>query len=250
MAFLFNQMGNALNFQTKFKRIEELREEQAYIAMWQEYGDLVYIIWTFQPLEEAAMEAEVDSKVEQWFLDHEWMADSESDKIKKDVLKAGVSAFTRGIKDFGDYLQNQAYEFVARRKAAREAAEEAYRNREPVVQEATTQEKVTDVTNGVFEGVTDVFGYDSNQVRCRTNFTVGYDAGNRMANYFAAENRPLQWGDATFQENFITDTSYILKFPFGVCYSCFWGYLEVMDTEDESLSQEDQELTEMILIRN
>lgn len=81
LAFLFNQMGNALSFQTKFARIEELREEQAYIAMWQEYGDLVYIIWTFQPLEEAALEtaeATVDSKIEQWFLDHEWMADDES----------------------------------------------------------------------------------------------------------------------------------------------------------------------------
>ena len=78
MAFLFNQMGNALSFQTKFARIEELREEQAYIAMWQEYGDLVYIIWTFQPLEEAALETSVDSKIEQWFLDHEWMAEDES----------------------------------------------------------------------------------------------------------------------------------------------------------------------------
>ena len=118
-------------------------------------------------------------------------------------------------------------------------------NTTPVVKQ-TTSTIVTEVTNGVFEGLTDVFGYDSLQVRCRTNFTVGYDAGNRMYGNFGN----FDWGDATFQENFITDVSYLLQFPFGVCYSCFWGTLEIRDTEDDSLSDEDKELTDMILIRN
>ena len=47
LSFLFNQMGNALNFQTKFKRIEDLKENQNFLGVWQEYGDLVYLIWTF-----------------------------------------------------------------------------------------------------------------------------------------------------------------------------------------------------------
>lgn len=56
LAFLFNQMGNALNFQTKFERIQVERERQNYPGVWQEYGDLVYLIWTFSPIEEGSLE--------------------------------------------------------------------------------------------------------------------------------------------------------------------------------------------------
>ena len=52
LAFLFNQMGNALNFQQKFERIQEEEEKQNYPGVYQEYGDLFYLIWTFQPIEE------------------------------------------------------------------------------------------------------------------------------------------------------------------------------------------------------
>ena len=65
--------------------------------------------------------------------------------------------------------------------------------RTPIV-EATTFEMATDITNGVFEGVTGVFAYDSTQVRCRTNFTVGYDAFRRMF----LDNRQFEFGDVTF----------------------------------------------------
>ena len=34
LAFLFNQMGNALNFQTKFERIQDERERQNYAGVW------------------------------------------------------------------------------------------------------------------------------------------------------------------------------------------------------------------------
>lgn len=47
LAFLFNQMGHALTFQQKFKNIEEMEEQQNYNAIYQEYGDLLYLIWTF-----------------------------------------------------------------------------------------------------------------------------------------------------------------------------------------------------------
>lgn len=41
LAFLFNQMGNALNFQTKFERIKQEKERQNFAGVYQEYGDLV-----------------------------------------------------------------------------------------------------------------------------------------------------------------------------------------------------------------
>ena len=56
LAFLFNQMGNALNFQAKFTSISENKAKQNYIGVWQEYGDLFYLIWQFPPLPDASLE--------------------------------------------------------------------------------------------------------------------------------------------------------------------------------------------------
>lgn len=64
----------------------------------------------------------------------------------------------------------------------------------PIVEQSTTQDYI-DITNGVFEGLTDVFGYDSLQVRCRTNFTVGYDAFYRL---FLDSSATYNWGDSTW----------------------------------------------------
>lgn len=47
IAFLFNQMGNALEFQQKFTNIKLDQETQNYQGVWMEYGDLVHIIWDF-----------------------------------------------------------------------------------------------------------------------------------------------------------------------------------------------------------
>ena len=54
VAFLFNQMGNALEFQQKFENIKLDKETQNYQGVWMEYGDLVHIIWDFQQLEASA----------------------------------------------------------------------------------------------------------------------------------------------------------------------------------------------------
>lgn len=52
---------------------------------------------------------------------------------------------------------------------------------EPKVGAAPTGfQAVTDYINGFFEGLVDVFPYDSNPQRCRNNFTVSYDAFDRL----------------------------------------------------------------------
>lgn len=51
IAFLFNQMGNALAFQQKFANIQLDKETQNFQGVWMEYGDLVHIVWDFQKLE-------------------------------------------------------------------------------------------------------------------------------------------------------------------------------------------------------
>lgn len=93
LAFLFNQMGNALVFQSKFERIEEARERQDYPGMWQEYGDTIHLIWDFPPLEESALES-VESYAEKWMEDHEWL-DEETPELKRTMLKQGVSAIAQ-----------------------------------------------------------------------------------------------------------------------------------------------------------
>lgn len=73
-----------------------------------------------------------------------------------------------------------------------------------------------------------MFPYESNQVRCKTNFTQGYEAGVRMS-----ERTSFNFvSDTSDQENFITDVSYLLKFPFGISHSCYWGFSTVLINED------------------
>ena len=55
LAFLFNQMGNALNFQQKFTNIRLAQETQNYQGLWTEIGAIVHLVWDFEPLEDAAM---------------------------------------------------------------------------------------------------------------------------------------------------------------------------------------------------
>ena len=47
LAFLFNQMGNALTFQSIFERIQLHREKQLYSLVWQEYGQIIFLIFNF-----------------------------------------------------------------------------------------------------------------------------------------------------------------------------------------------------------
>jgi hypothetical protein len=50
-------MGNALEFTKKFENIALYKETQNFEGVWLEYGDLLHIIWDFQPLEEGARSA-------------------------------------------------------------------------------------------------------------------------------------------------------------------------------------------------
>jgi len=57
----------------------------------------------------------------------------------------------------------------------------------------TNQAIAGQFVNGIFTGIVEVFPYESNQVRCQTNFTQGYDAGIRMY-----ERTSFDFGSATF----------------------------------------------------
>jgi hypothetical protein len=100
LAFLFNQMGNALAFQTKFERIKDEKERQNFAGVYQEYGDLVYLIWNFSPIEDGSLE-QMEGWVEQWLHDHEYLNEEMSD-TKKTAIKVGVSTLGRFAHSAGE----------------------------------------------------------------------------------------------------------------------------------------------------
>ena len=108
LAFLFNQMGHALTFQSKFKRIEEMTDQQNFNAVWAEYGDLVYIIWTFSNIDDSAKD-DIRGYVERWFEEHEWL-DDETPEEYKNVAKALVTTAARLTHSWGNSFGQKFHE--------------------------------------------------------------------------------------------------------------------------------------------
>lgn len=51
----------------------------------------------------------------------------------------------------------------------------------------------------------------------------------------------------------MTDASYLLKLPFGISYSCYWGFSTVLINEDpmaDGIMTQEEELEELIMINN
>ena len=86
------------------------------------------------------------------------------------------------------------------------------------------------LANGVFTGVVETQPYDSNTYRCKGNFTQGYDSSLRYGNSFTTIG--TDWDEPTYQANWFTDLSYIMKIPFGVPFSCYYGYVDIAVLED------------------
>jgi len=126
--------------------------------------------------------------------------------------------------------------------------EEFEASRPKVQQDESTQVSAGKFINGVFTGIVEVFPYDSNQVRCKSNFTAGYTAVNNLVN-----TESWTFSDATFQKNFITDFADVLKLPFGVSHSCYWGFSTVLVNDDpmaDGIMSEEEKLEELIMINN
>ena len=166
--------------------------------MWQEYGDLVYLIITFQPIEEASLEG-VESLVLKWMSDHEWLGDEDNDyqitDTHRTVVKTGVSTFANFVYSAGEAFgatvaalkgafeakmaaKKQKYEFEQQQEQSLMMVEEGHG---ATVKQTVAESDYGQFLNGVFTGIVEVFPYESNQVRCKTNFTQGYDAGVRMS---------------------------------------------------------------------
>jgi len=61
LAFLFNQMGNALNFQQRITNIQLYEETQNFQSYYTEVGAIIHLIWDFQPLLTAGAKQAIDA---------------------------------------------------------------------------------------------------------------------------------------------------------------------------------------------
>ena len=68
-------MGNALQFQAKFTRIQEYTTKQNYQSIWHEYGDLFYLIWTFDPISTGSYDSILDY-LQEFLETHESLMDT------------------------------------------------------------------------------------------------------------------------------------------------------------------------------
>jgi len=172
--------------------------------------------------------------------DHQWLSD-ETPEAEQQLIKAGVTTVARLVQSAGEVLglsamaaRNVIADTIVTRQQNLAATRIPIVEASPVVE--ATYDEVVEVTNGFFEGIVDVFPYESNPNRCRTNFTVGYDAFSRLF----LEDRTIDFASASYQEDLVTDVSYLLKLPFGVSYSCYWGFSTVIKNPvDDTLSEED-----------
>lgn len=92
LAFMFNQMGNAISFQTIFQTIGESRENQMYEEIYYQYGVLIRLIFDFLPLEDGSLQSYIAD-----FLDINMPNQSRAERI---ALEQGLLKMVRVVNDF------------------------------------------------------------------------------------------------------------------------------------------------------
>ena len=94
-------MGNALQFQAKFTRIQEYNQKQNYQSIWLEYGDLVYLIWTFDPLDSSSYDSILDS-LSEFVEKHELM--EPNNPYHQMVSATGLPVVAKTLQSWGQSL--------------------------------------------------------------------------------------------------------------------------------------------------
>lgn len=115
----------------------------------------------------------LEGYVEKWLHDHEWLND-ETPAHESALLKSTVYALASGAHGLG--------ETVGSSQGAFEQFKQGFMSQARVEQPQVgfTTDDGTGLMNGLIEGIVDVFPYESNPQRCRSNFTEGYSAFDRM----------------------------------------------------------------------
>lgn len=93
----------------------------------------------------------------------------------------------------------------------------------------------------------DVFPYKSNPNRCRNNITQSWAA----VNHWLAANWNYDLTKEDDRLSFIKEISYLIELPFGVCYSCYWGFSTILldhDPMEDGILTQDEELEQIIML--
>lgn len=91
-----------------------------------------------------------------------------------------------------------------------------------------TNSDLSNLAYGLGNGIIDVFPYESNPNRCRNNITQTYGAVQNWVKFATDSTMYDLWNNADDRLSFVKEMSYVLEFPFGVCYSCYWAFVTVM----------------------
>lgn len=140
-------MGNALNFQAKFTNIAQNTENQDYQGVFLEYGDLVHIVWDFEPLEDASLEG-IEQYVAQFVQDNDFLGRTE---IEKYMIASGLTGISRLIKENED---------IVTERLAQKWEEDKARNAHPTVEWGAPYDglqSTLDIGYGFLNGMVDVF---------------------------------------------------------------------------------------------
>lgn len=93
-----------------------------------------------------------------------------------------------------------------------------------------------------------MFPYESNPNRCRDNITQAWSAGENWANFADYDFV----GSADDRLTVFKEFTYFIGLPFGVCYSCYWGFEEIFiynkDPNEDGVITEDEALEELLTI--
>jgi len=168
------------------------------MGVWQEYGDIFYLIWVFRPLEDSSIEG-----LEAYFaaiLEDAKFYQNEpvTDFIAKAGLKTGMSKFIRSVKENADTVQEKVETKVSKTvevvKKHHQNVKEKASSLNPKVgipfAEFDGWPSSQDLIYGFANGVVDVFPYESLPSRCRGNVTNTWQA---VDNLFFADPKPYTW---------------------------------------------------------
>lgn len=195
--------------------------------MWLEWGDLVHIIYDFEPLEEGALE-DINSFVTQFVQDHNLGGD---DAFQQMFVESGLQSVANLINDNKEAIDQKLSE------KWNKDLEKLASSEEPEVGFATyyAWDSTTDLLYGFANGVVDVFPVDSLPDQCRDNTTTFYDAV-RFLFVDKVYNLPTQ------DVEYVYELQNLLKFPYGESFSCYFSFASIFIAKWDPLA--DGELTE------
>ena len=104
LAFLFNQMGNALNFQQRIVNIQLYEETQNFQSYYTEIGAIIHLVWDFQPLLTVGAKQAIDVSQLYQMVDNFASTLFPDSPVEQQLLKSGLS---KAVAFFAEYARDE-----------------------------------------------------------------------------------------------------------------------------------------------